>query len=129
MEWLASFNITSYFTQTRDYIEDFFEKYNIQTRDIIRFTSFFGIGFMLGLVCKRILKFVIMGLVVLIIVFATLSYFEIISLNYIKVQSLFGMEQVNSIQDFANYMIKLVALYWIELSCGSAGLLIGYKAG
>ena len=129
MEWLASFNITSYFMQTRDYIEDFFEKYNIQARDIIRFTSFFGIGFMLGLVCKRILKFVIMGLVVLIIVFATLSYFEIISLNYIKVQSLFGMEQVNSLQDFSNHIIKLIALYWIELSCGSAGLFIGYKAG
>ena len=129
MEWLASINITSYFMQTRDYIEDFFEKYNIQARDIIRFTSFFGIGFMLGLVCKRILKFVIMGLVVLIIVFATLSYFEIISLNYIKVQSLFGMEQVNSLQDFSNHIIKLIALYWIELSCGSAGLFIGYKAG
>lgn len=129
MEWLSTQNISSYFMQTRDSIEDFFEKYNIQTRDIIRFTSFFGIGFLLGLLCKRIFKFVVMALVVFIIVFATLSYFEIIALNYSKVQSIFGMENVNTMQDFAHHIVHLVALYWIELSCASAGLLIGYKAG
>ena len=129
MEWLTTQGISSYFMQTRDSIEDFLKKYNIQARDIIRFTSFFGIGFLLGLVCKRIFKFVVMSCVVFIIDFAALSYFEIIALNYSKVQSIFGMEQVNSMQDFAQHVMQLVASYWIELSCGSVGLLIGYKAG
>ncbi len=129
MEWLSTQGVLSYFMQTRDSIEDFFKKYNIQTRDIIRFTSFFGIGFLLGLLCKRIFKFVVMGCVVFIIAFATLSYFEIIVLNYSKVQSIFGIEHVNTLQDFAQHIMKFIASYWIELSCGSAGLLIGYKAG
>ena len=129
MEWLTTQGILSYFMQTRDSIEDVLKKYNIQTRDIIRFTSFFGIGFLLGLVCKRIFKFVVMSCVVFIIIFAALSYFEIIALNYSKVQSIFGIEHVNTLQDFAQHIMKFVASYWIELSCGSAGLLIGYKAG
>ena len=129
MEWLTNQNFSSYFMETRDSIEDFFEKYNIQTRDIIRFTSCFGIGFMLGLVCKRILKFVIMGLVLFVIAFSTLSYFEIILFNYAKIQSIFGIEHVSSFQDFIQHAMKIVAVYWIELSCASAGLLIGYKAG
>ena len=39
------------------------------------------------------------------------------------------MENVNAMQDFAHHVEQLIAFYWIELSCGSAGLLIGYKAG
>jgi|GEM_PF-841797 ABC-type proline/glycine betaine transport system permease subunit len=119
----------SYIVQVREYVENFFAHYNINARDVIRYTSCFGAGFLLGLLCKRILKFVVMGLIILTLVLTILYYFELIGINFMRVQSIFGLENINSWQDFIHHVVQLVAIYWIELFCVILGWLIGYKVG
>jgi len=110
-------------------LQIWFESLNLNSLDFIRFTSCFGIGFLLGLLFKRWSKYIILVGILLIIALALLQGLLIITINMTVIQKMIGFQGVTNLQ-YAFFEISQISKkHAVELSCSSIGFVIGFKTG
>ena len=107
------------------YVQDFWSKLNVSSRDIITYVSCFGAGFLLGIVIKRYGKWIVSITVASILLLLMLDYLEFITIHHEKVKNFLA---VYNISDFDSLMIKIKE-YWIEFGISVVGILLGFKLG
>ena len=122
-------NIKTIFWDKKSQLELWFDNLQFSSLDFIRFASFFGIGFLGGLLFKRWSKYIILILVSLMIVLAVLHGFSIISINFTTIQRLTGLQSITNMQTIFLALVHTMKKYTWELSCSGIGFIVGFKTG
>ena len=122
-------NIKSLFWKKKSDFEIWFKSLDLTSVDFIRFITFFGVGFLCGLMCKRCGKYVIFVPVCVAIVFALLHSFSIITINFGMIQKLTGIQDITDTTSLFLICVQVGKKYMMELISGVIGFFIGFKTG
>ncbi len=110
-------------------LEIWFHNLQFSSLDFIRYTSFFGIGFLGGLFFKRWSKYIILVAISLSVVLAMLQGFSIITINFTAIQRLTGLQDIRNMSSMFLACMQISRKYTLELGCSGIGFIIGFKAG
>ncbi len=121
--------IKALFWEKKSQLEIWFQNLHFSSLDFIRFATFFGVGFLLGLFFRRWSKYIILVAMSLALMFAVLQGFSIISINFITIQRLTGLQSITNMQSIFLVCIQTARNYIYELSCSGIGFIIGFKTG
>ncbi len=122
-------NIKMLIWDRKSQLEIWISNLHLNSLDFIRFTSFFGVGFLGGLFFKRWSKYIIMVTVSLMIFLAVLQGFSIITVNFLVIARLTGLHNITNIQTMLTALIHIAHQHTWELSCSGIGFIIGFKTG
>lgn len=122
-------SIKSVFWQKKSELQLWLENLHLSSLDFIRFASFFGVGFVLGLFFRRWSKYIILAVLSLSVVLAILQGFSIISINVVTIQKYTGVSNITNIQECSVALLSTMKKYMIELGCSGTGFIIGFKTG
>ena len=122
-------SIKSFFWAKKSQLEIWFSNLHISSLDVIRYASFFGVGFLLGLLFRKWSKYIILVTISLSLFLAILHGFSIISINFTTIQRLTGLQSITNIQSIFLACMQLAQKYVYELGCSGIGFLIGFKTG
>lgn len=120
-------SIKSLFWDKKSQLELWFQNLHFSSLDFIRCASFFGVGFLCGLLFKRWSKYIILVAMSLAIVLAVLQGFSIISINFTTIQRLTGLQSITNMQTIFLAMVQIAQKYTWELGCSGIGFIIGFK--
>ena len=107
------------------YVDGFFAKINITSRDVIVYVTSFGIGFLLGVAFKKYGKWIVSVGISVVLCVTILQHFNLITVHHDKIKTLLGLQNVHSYQ----VLIERSKKYVIEITIGCIGLLLGFKLG
>lgn len=122
-------NIKMLVWDKKSQLEIWFANLHLNSLDFIRFASFFGIGFLGGLFFKRWSKYIILVGMSLAIFLAVLQGFSIITINFVTIARLTGLQNITNIQTMVISLVQVAQKYAWELSCSGIGFIIGFKTG
>ena len=122
-------NIKMLFWEKKSQLEIWFHNLNFSSLDFIRFTSFFGAGFLLGLLFKRWSRYIVLAALALAIALSLLYGFSIVTINFITIQRLTGLQNIRNLNSIFLVLINIVQKYTLELGCSGIGFIIGFKTG
>lgn len=117
------------FWDKKSQLELWFQNLHLSSLDFIRFTSFFGVGFLLGLFFKRWSKYIILVAISLSIVLGVLQGFSIITINFATIQRLTGLQGITNINSTVVAFVQIAQKHTWELGCSGMGFIIGFKTG
>ncbi len=118
-----------FFWEKKSQLELWVHNLHFSSLDFIRYASFFGIGFLGGLLFKRWSKYIILVSVSLTIILALLHGFSIISINFYVIQRLIGLQGITNLPTMFLALWKIAQKYTVEVSCSGIGFIIGFKTG
>lgn len=122
-------NIKMLFFEKKSQVEMWFSSLNINSLDIIRYASFFTVGFLGGLLFKRWSKYIILIVTAVIMMLAILEGFSIITINFNVIGRLTGFTNITNVQSIFLVSLDLAQKYTWELSCAGIGFIFGFKTG
>lgn len=122
-------NIKMLFWDKKSQLEIWFHNLNFSSLDFIRFASFFGVGFLLGLFFKRWSKYIIIVVLSLALVLGVLQGFSIISINFATIQRMTGLQSITNMNGMFLASVQMAQKYTWELGCSGIGFIIGFKTG
>lgn len=122
-------NMKIFFWDKKSQLEVWFHSLNLTSLDFIRFTSFFGVGFLAGLFFKRWSKYIIIVALALAMVLGFLQGFSIITINFTTIQRLTGLSNITNFNGIFLASIQIAQKYTWELGCSGIGFIIGFKTG
>jgi len=118
-----------FYWDKKSQLEIWFHNLHFSSLDVIRFASFFGVGFLAGLLFKRWSKYIILITVSIAILLAVLQGFSIITINFTTISRLTGLHKITNIQTMLIAFFQKAKEYIIELSCSGIGFIVGFKTG
>lgn len=110
-------------------IELFFINLDLDSVDVIYLVSYFGIGFLCGLLLKHYVKYFILFLVFAILLLSTLHYFEFIVINEAHVKAVLGFSETETFNTIIASFMIIIRTYVIEVGVVVLGCLLGFKVG
>jgi len=110
-------------------IDEYLNYINLTSRDVIRYITFFGIGFIVGSVLKKYETWIISVLLAIILFLTILQYFDFIIINKNNVKVVLHLEEVHSFNDFVYMVQAKIYEYWIEVIVFVIASIIGFKLG
>ncbi|MGZ6250627.1 MAG: FUN14 domain-containing protein [Candidatus Chromulinivorax sp.] len=117
------------FSQKKSELQIWFDNLHFSSVDFIRYISFFGVGFVFGLLFRRWSKYIIVALLSISLILTILHGFSIISINFVTIQKMTGIGNITNLQNMLAASIDLVQKYIYELGCSGIGFIIGFKTG
>lgn len=118
-----------YFWHKKSQLELWFSQLHLSSLDCILYATFFGSGFLIGLLCKRWSKYIIGITLALIIMFAVLQALSIITINFSEIGRLMGARNVKNFKTMMNVLVHLVQHHISHISLSGIGFIIGFKTG
>lgn len=92
-----------------------------------------GIGFIagicIGFVAKNFGRIIAYGLVALILLLMVLSYYGMITINYVVIKQVVGIPTKSSCEEVLRMYVELAQLRMVGLSSGLIGAVIGWRVG
>ncbi len=122
-------NIKMLIWDKKSQLEIWLTNLHINSLDVIRFASFFGVGFLGGLFFKKWSKYIILVIMSLTMFLAILQGFSIITINFGTIARLTGLHSITNIQTMYTALMHIAYKYTPELSCSGIGFIIGFKTG
>ena len=110
-------------------IELWIASLHLNSSDIICLASCFGVGFLSGILLKRSFKYLIIFLVSIVLLLASLSYLQLIIINFAKIKSLTGTESIVDLQTALTAIMCCSKKYIFEFGSVSFGFILGLKTG
>ncbi|MBP6869666.1 hypothetical protein KBC04_02195 [Candidatus Babeliales bacterium] len=117
------------FFEKKSQLEVWFSSLDINSLDIIRYASFFTVGFLGGLLFKRWSKYIILIVVSVVMMLAILQGFSIITINFIRIQRLTGFSNITNLQSMFLVLVDITKKYAWEFGCSGIGFIFGFKTG
>jgi len=88
---------------------------------------YFGAGLLLGVICKRYLKYILWGVVVAFIVVKWLEYRHAITVNWPGLYTTIGLGPTPDIHAMSIRMFEWIKVNWINAIAITVGFLLGFK--
>jgi len=123
------YNIKMLFFEKKSQLELWISSLNISSLDVIRSASFFGVGFLAGLLFKRWGKYIILISLAIVMTLAILQGFSIITVNFATIQRLTGFSNITNLQSMFLVAFDITKKYTWELGFSGIGFIFGFKTG
>ena len=122
-------NIKMLLWNKKSQLEIWVSNLDVNSLDVIRYVSCFGIGFLGGLFFKRWSKYIILVAMSVTIFLALLQGFAIITINFVAIARLTGLHTITNVQSMLAALFSIAQKHSLELSCSGIGFIIGFKTG
>ena len=109
--------------------EALIQRLNISLQDIVRILSFFGIGFFVGFLLKKYLRYFFIITLTLIFFFIVFDRFGVILVDWSHIQQLTGVDPQSTIQYTGEQILLIIQEHIILVISGFIGFVIGYRVG
>jgi len=111
------------------YFEQSIQKLGVTLQDIVQILSFLGIGFFLGFLLKKYMRYFFIITLVMIVFFVVFDRFGIILIDWAHIQQLTGIDPNSTIQQCGECILMVVRDNLVlSISC-IIGFIIGYRVG
>jgi len=111
------------------YFEQFIQRLGVTLQDIVQILSFLGIGFFVGFLLKKYMRYFFIITLAMVIFFIIFDRFGIILIDWSHVQHLTGIDPSNTIQQCGEGIFMLIRDNIILTGSGFIGFIIGYRVG
>lgn len=108
-------------------INSFLKSLDMDSSDVIRLVSWFGFGFLCGMLLKRYVKYIILFVIFTVLLVAGMKYFDVVSIHQGQIKSLLGFSETESFDTISSSIMVGVQLYAVEVGVGILGCLLGFK--
>lgn len=125
----GAYQITPWWESLERYFEQSIQKLGVTLQDIVQIVAFLGIGFFIGFLLKKYLRYFFILTITMIVFFIVFDRFGIILVNWSHVQQLTGIDPQSTIQQCGERMLFLVTENVILTISGLIGFIIGYRVG
>ncbi len=109
--------------------EALIQRLNISLQDIVRILSFFGIGFFVGFLLKKYLRYFFIITLTLIFFFIVFDRFGVILVDWTHIQQLTGVDPQSTIQHTGEQVLSIIQEHIVLVVSGLIGFVIGYRVG
>ena len=109
--------------------EALIQRLNISLQDIVRILSFFGIGFFVGFLLKKYLRYFFIITLTLIFFFIVFDRFGVILVDWTHIQQLTGVDPQSTIQHTGEQVLSIIQEHTVLVVSGFIGFVIGYRVG
>lgn len=125
----ANQNIMPWWESLEQYCEQLVRRLGVTLQDIVQVLSFLGIGFLVGFLLKKYMRYFFVITLTMILFFIVFDHFGIILIDWSHVQQLTGIDPTNTIQQFGERLLALIKENIVLTISGFAGFIIGYRVG
>ena len=109
--------------------EALIQRLNISLQHIVRILSFFGIGFFVGFLLKKYLRYFFIITLTLIFFFIVFDRFGVILVDWTHIQQLTGVDPQSTIQHTGEQVLSIIQEHIVLVVSGLIGFVIGYRVG
>lgn len=102
---------------------------NLSSRDVIRYVTVFGVGFLLGVLLKRYGMIIISWLIGIVLLIAVLHYLDLIVIQKANMKMFLHIEHVHSLDDLVIEIKTQIQRYWVESIVCTIAIILGFKLG
>lgn len=108
---------------------DWLKQFDFSTQSLIEIATYCGIGFLLGFLVKRYGRVVVTIMISLAVIFGILSYLQIISIDWVQIRSLMGIDESASLDTLFQTIVTWIKDHVKIVVSALFGFFVGYKAG
>lgn len=110
-------------------VDGYLQHVNLSSRDVIRYVTVFGIGFLLGVLLKRYGMIIISWLIGIVLLISVLHYLDLIVIQRVNMKFFLHIEHVHSLDDLVVEIKTQIQHYWIESIVCTVAIILGFKLG
>lgn len=110
-------------------VDGYLQHVNLSSRDVIRYVTVFGIGFLLGVLLKRYGMIIISWLIGIVLLISVLHYLDLIVIQRVNMKLFLHIEHVHSLDDLVVEIKTQIQHYWIESIVCTVAIILGFKLG
>jgi hypothetical protein len=118
-----------FFEKMQESLDAFFASFNLTSKNVILYLTFFAFGFASGLLFRRYGKMVVTLILGVVIALAVLQYFDFIMINQNYIRCLFGMQDLHSCSDYVQFLYEFCMQFLLEIIILVVAFLVGFKLG
>lgn len=118
-----------WFETLRARAEEFFNQFELSWANVTEYLISFGASIFAGFLVKRYGRDVLITVILIGIALAIFSYFDFITIDWIKIKDLFGVAPAETIESFFQEYFQWIKIHIISVIIGIIGFIIGYKIG
>ena len=122
-------NHISFYQVVQQKVDGYLQYINLTSREVIQYVTIFGIGFLVGMLCKRYGTIIISSLIGIILVFSVLNYLNFISLQTMNIKFFFHLEHIHGLDDLVMEIKNQISKHVIESILAIIAIIIGFKLG
>ncbi|MBP9764968.1 hypothetical protein KBD08_01395 [Candidatus Babeliales bacterium] len=119
----------SLYQVVQQHVDQSLQYINISSRDVIRYVSIVGLGFLFGIFFRRYGTLIVSWLLGIILILSILNYFDLVVIQNANIKIALHMEHVHSLDDLILEMKNQVSMHWIDCSLAVVSIIVGFKLG
>lgn len=119
----------SFYQVVQQRIDGYLQHINLTSKEVIQYVTIFGIGFLVGMICKRYGTIIISSLLGIILIFSVLSYLDFISIKTMNIKVFLHLENVKTLDDLVIEVKNQITGHTIESILAIVAITVGFKLG
>jgi hypothetical protein len=119
----------SFYQVIQQKVDGYLQHINLTSREVIQYVTIFGLGFLVGMLCKRYGTIIISSLIGIILVFSVLSYLDFISVQTMNIKIFLHLEHVHGLDDLIIEIKNQATMHMVESILAIIAIIIGFKLG
>jgi len=113
----------------QQHVDGYLQHVNLTSKDVIRYVSVFGLGFLFGILLKRYGAQIISWLIGVVLVISVLNYFDLVIIQKANIKVLLHLDHIHCLDDMIVEIKTQVHQYVIESCVFVVAVMLGFKLG
>ncbi|HLB40654.1 MAG TPA: hypothetical protein VJJ83_02595 [Candidatus Babeliales bacterium] len=113
--------------QIKQRLDNYLNTLDLSTDRIIELCTIMGIGFFAGFIFKKYSRLVLAALILFILGTLTLESFNLVSVQWLNVKVLLGIQPHTSVGSLFDSYIVWLKMHLLSVISGFIGFLVGYR--
>ena len=119
----------SFYHVAQQRVDGYLQHINLSSRDVIRYVTIFGVGFLIGVLLKRYGTMIISWLIGIVLLISVLHYLDLILVQKENMKIFLHIEHVHSLDDLVVEIKTQIHDYWVESLVCTVAIILGFKLG
>lgn len=115
--------------QIKQRLDNYLNSLDLSTDRIIELVTIMGVGFFVGFLFKKYSRLVLAALILFILGVLILENFNLVSVQWLNVKSLLGVQPHTSVGGLFDTYIVWLKTHLLSVVSGFIGFLVGYRVG
>jgi len=113
----------------QQHVDGYLHHINLTSRDVIRYVSVFGLGFLCGVLLKRYGAQIVSWIIGVVLLLAILNYFDLVIIQKANIKELLHLEHIHCLDDMIIEIKTQIHQYVIESCVFVVAVILGFKLG
>jgi len=119
----------SFYQIIQQKVDGYLQHINLTSKEVIQYVTIFGIGFLVGMLCKRYGTIIVSSLIGITLIFSVLSYLDFISVQTTNIKAFLHVEHVHGLDDLVIEIKNQFGKHMVESIIAIIAIIIGFKLG